>query len=67
MVNHFWQSVDAILEDVPVTETIVWWWNIDFKTITFQCPQNEGSSTLVTRLKVELNMADLISLNENLP
>ena len=23
MVNHFWQSVDAILEDVPVTETIV--------------------------------------------
>ena len=25
MVNHFWQSVDAILEDVPdVTETIVW-------------------------------------------
>ena len=25
MVNHFWQSVDAILEDVSVTETIVWW------------------------------------------
>ena len=24
MVNHFWQSVDAILEDVSVTETIVW-------------------------------------------
>ena len=24
MLNHFWQSVDAILEDVPVTETIVW-------------------------------------------
>ena len=23
MVNHFWQSVDATLEDVPVTETIV--------------------------------------------
>ena len=23
-VNHFWQSVDAILEDVFVTETIVW-------------------------------------------
>ena len=21
MVNHFWQSVDAILEDVSVTET----------------------------------------------
>ena len=24
MVNIFWQSVDAILEDVSVTETIVW-------------------------------------------
>ena len=24
MVNHFWQSVDAILEDVSVTETIIW-------------------------------------------
>ena len=23
--NHFWQSVDAILEDVTVTDTIVWW------------------------------------------
>ena len=23
MVNHFWQNVDAILEDVSVTETIV--------------------------------------------
>ena len=24
MVNNFWQSIDAILEDVLVTETIVW-------------------------------------------
>ena len=24
MVNHFLKSDDAILEDVPVTETIVW-------------------------------------------
>ena len=23
-VNHIWQSVDAILEDVSVAETIVW-------------------------------------------
>ena len=23
-VDHFWQSVDVILEDVPVTETIFW-------------------------------------------
>ena len=25
MVNYFWQSVDAILEDVSVAETIVWY------------------------------------------
>ena len=25
LVNHFWQNVDAILEDFSVTETIVWW------------------------------------------
>ena len=24
MVYYFWQSVDVILEDVSVTETIVW-------------------------------------------
>ena len=24
IVNHFWQSVDAILEEVSVTETIAW-------------------------------------------
>ena len=24
MVNHFKQSIDAILEDVPVIETIIW-------------------------------------------
>ena len=24
MVNHFWKSVDAILKDVSVTETMVW-------------------------------------------
>ena len=24
IVSHFWQSVDAILEDVYVTETIIW-------------------------------------------
>ena len=25
MVNHFWQRVDAILEDVSVAEIIVWY------------------------------------------
>ena len=56
MVNHFWQSVDAILEDVSVTEIIVWWPNINLKTIIFQCSKNDGSPTRVTRLKVASNM-----------
>ena len=68
MVNHFWPSFDAILEYVLVTETIVWCYkNIDLKTIIFQYFKNDGIPTRVTRLKVELNMADPISLNENLP
>ena len=37
MVNYFWQSVDAILEDIPVIKTIVWCLNINLKTIIFQC------------------------------
>ena len=40
MVNHFWQSVDAILEDFSVTETIVWYQTINLKTIIFQCSKN---------------------------
>ena len=31
--NHFWQRVDVNLEDVSVTETIVWYLNINLKTI----------------------------------
>ena len=60
MVNNFWQDVDAILEEVSVTETI-----INSKTIVFQCSQSYGTPTRVTRLKVAPNMADPISLNEN--
>ena len=30
----FWQSVDAILEDVPVTETLVWCKNINLRDET---------------------------------
>ena len=48
MDNHFWQSVDAILEDVPVTETIVWYLTINLKTIIFQCSKNYNMSTRVT-------------------
>ena len=58
MVNYSWQSVDAVLDDVHVTKTIVWCSNIDLKTIIFQCVKNYGSPTHVTKLKVVLNMTD---------
>ena len=64
MVNHFWQRVDAILEDVSVTETIVRCQTINLNTIIFQSSENYGSPTSVTRLNVAPNMADPISLNE---
>ena len=48
MVNHFWQSVDAILEDASVIETTVWCSTIDLKTIIFQCSKNYSSPTRVT-------------------
>ena len=67
MVNHFEQRFDAILEDVSVTETIVWCYIINLKTIIFQCSKNYGTPTRVTRLKVAPNMADPISFNENRP
>ena len=67
MVNHFWQSVDAISEDVPVTEIIVWWLNINLKTLIFQCSKNYGSPTRVTRLKVASNIANPINLKEKRP
>ena len=64
MVNNFWQSVHVILENVSVTETIVWCLTINLKTIIFQCSKNYGSPTHITRLKVAPNMADPNSLNE---
>ena len=66
--NQFWQKVDAILEDVSVAEIIICLMlNYNLKTIIFQCSKNYGTPTLVTRLKFAPNMADPISLNENLP
>ena len=67
MVNHFCQSVDAILEDVSVNETIIWCLTINLETIIFQCSKNYGSPTRVTRIKVEPNTADPISVNEKRP
>ena len=35
--KKMWESVDAVLEHVAVTKTIVWYKNITLKTIIFQC------------------------------
>ena len=67
MVKHFLQSVDAILEDVSVTETIVWCWNINLNTTIFQFSKNYGCPTRVTRWKNAPNMVDPTSLNEKGP
>ena len=56
----FWQSIDAILKDVSVTETIIWCLTINLKTTIFQCSKNYGSPTRVTRLKVAPNMSNPI-------
>ena len=59
-MNYFWQSVDAILEDVPTAKTIVWCYTINQKTFIFQCSKNYGigNPTLVTKFKVAENMAE---------
>ena len=44
MVNRFWQSFDAILEDVSVIKTIFLMLNYNSKTIIFQCSKYYGSS-----------------------
>ena len=56
--NHFWQSVDAILEDVFVAESIIQCSTINLKITIFQCSKNYDSPTRITRLKAALNMAD---------
>ena len=39
MVNNFWQSVDAILEDVSVTETVVWAKILIQRLLSFSVPK----------------------------
>ena len=65
MVNHFWQSVDTILEEVSVTETIVWCQTINLQTTICQCSKNYGIPTPVTRLKVVPNIANPISIKDS--
>ena len=44
--NHdFWLRIDAILQDVSATETIVWCWIINLKTIKFHCSKKYGIPT----------------------
>ena len=64
MVNHFWQRVDAILDDVFVSEKNIWCQTINSKTIIFQYSKIYGNPTRVTRLKYAPNMAIPISPNE---
>ena len=39
MVNNLWQSVDAILEDFSVTETIIWCETINLRLSSFNVPK----------------------------
>ena len=66
MDKHFWESVDAILEDISVTYAIVRCVSINWKTIIFHCSKNDASPLRVTRLKVAPNTVDPISLNESI-
>ena len=49
--HRFWLIVDAILEDISVTETIIVWCII-LKTTIVQCSKHYDSPTRVTRLKL---------------
>ena len=65
MVNNYWQSVDAILEDMSVAETM-----FDAKLLIqrlpcFSVPKVKVVRHCVIRLKVAPNMADLTGLKEN--
>ena len=66
MVNSFRERVDAILEDIPVTQTF-FMLKYELNDYHPSFSKNHGSPTHVTRLKVVPNMANPISLNENLP
>ena len=64
-LNHFWQSVDTILEDVSVTKQF---FNADLlisRLPFFSVSKSYGCPTHVTRLKVVQNMADPISIKDS--
>ena len=50
IVDQFWETVDAILEDVPVIKTTFWCKNINLKIIIFQWSKIYGNPIRVTRL-----------------
>ena len=45
MVHFLWQSVDAILEDISVIETIIWY-------LSIKCSKHYGSLPHITWIKV---------------
>ena len=54
--------MDAILEDISVSETIVKCYITNLKAIIFQYSKNYQNLTRITRLQVAANMADPILL-----
>ena len=64
-LKHFWRSVDAILRDVSVAETISYWLILNIQTTIFQCSKNYSCPTRVTCLTVPPNMADPTSMKHS--
>ena len=71
-VNHFWQSVDAILEDVSMTDTIVWCKNI-LRLSSFSVPKiivvdmcNQVKSCTKRKETIPLIYAECLVLKANM-
>ena len=59
--NHFWQSVDAILEDVSVTEIIAWCCII-IESPFMKCKKEVKLATYITSSKnFEVNIKDMVN------
>ena len=69
ILNFLIESVYTIIEDVSIIEKyfITRYQNINLQTIVCNCTKNYGNPTCTTKLKTTPNMANLISLNKNLP
>ena len=66
MINHFWQVADTILEDVSMTETIVWCKTINLKIIIFQFPKvTVDRHVLLPYVKSCIKQSDPVSLSKS--